>query len=101
MMAKQRQLNLLGLAMRSRNLVSGDELVEQAIKKSQVALVCCASDASAKTRERYIELAKRHKIVCNLSFNRQEISQAIGRKRTICGITNRGMVKTFLSYEKE
>jgi len=98
MMPKQKQLNLLGLATRARCLVSGDEMVEKAIKNNQVNVVICASDASESTRERYIGMCERNNVPLNLTFTKYEISHAIGKCRTICAINNRGMTKKFLSY---
>ena len=49
MTPEQKKLNMLGLANRSGNLISGDELVEKAIKRGRVALVICAQDVSDAT----------------------------------------------------
>lgn len=98
MQVKQKQLNMLGLAKKASQLVSGDELVEKAIKNHQVKLVICASDASQATLSRYQRLCQTHQIPLFTEFNRDEISGAIGSRRTICAIRNDGMVKTFLSY---
>ena len=98
MMTKQKELNLLGLAQRASKLVSGDERVEKAVKNLQVHLVIVASDTSSKTQDRYQALAKKAGIpVCN-QLTSHEISQALGKSRRICGITDSGMAKTFLSY---
>lgn len=98
MMPQQKQLNLLGLATRSRNLVSGDEMVERAIKQGRVQVVVCASDASEATRQRYTDLCERENTQLNTDFTRFEISHAIGKSRSICAISNRGMSEKFLSY---
>ncbi|MGX7092290.1 L7Ae/L30e/S12e/Gadd45 family ribosomal protein [Hutsoniella sourekii] len=99
MSPKQKQLNLLGLAQRAGYLVTGDELVEKASKTGQVVLIVCASDASDKTKKRYQDLSEYWQIPVSFAFNRLEISQALGKKRTLCGLKNRGMAKKFLSYE--
>lgn len=98
MMPQQKQLNLLGLATRSRNLVSGDEMVEKAIKQHKVYLVVVASDASDATLDRYTGICERENVALNTDFTRIEISHAIGKSRTICAISNRGMSEKFLSY---
>lgn len=43
---------MLGLAMRARKLITGEELVVKAIRQGQVKLVILASDASANTRKK-------------------------------------------------
>ncbi|MCW6660281.1 ribosomal L7Ae/L30e/S12e/Gadd45 family protein [Aerococcaceae bacterium NML191292] len=96
---KQKQLNMLGLAMRARQLVSGDELVSDAVKKHRVHVVICASDASEATKERYIALCQRENIPLNLTYTKYDISYAIGKSRTLCAISDKGMAKRFLSYE--
>lgn len=89
---------MLGLAQRAGKLISGDERVEKAIKERHVGLVILAQDASEKTIHRYQALTKRQDIPLHLAFNRLEISQSIGKKRTVCAIQDRGMTKKFLSY---
>ena len=98
MKAREKQLNLLGLGQRARKLVSGDELVEQALKQGKLVLVVCASDSSNKTLERYRTLCEREDIIYNEEFTRSEISHAIGKSRSIVGLTDLGMARKFLSY---
>ncbi|MGZ7246578.1 ribosomal L7Ae/L30e/S12e/Gadd45 family protein, partial [Streptococcus pyogenes] len=43
---KQKVLNLLGLAQRAGRLISGEELVVDAIRKGQAKLVFLAEDAA-------------------------------------------------------
>ena len=98
MTPEQKKLNMLGLANRSGNLISGDELVEKAIKRGRVALVICAQDASDATRARYQDWSQSYHVPLEMTFNREQISHAVGKTRSIVAITNRGMAKTFLSY---
>ncbi|UUX34627.1 L7Ae/L30e/S12e/Gadd45 family ribosomal protein [Fundicoccus culcitae] len=95
---RQKQLNLLGLATRARNLISGDELVTKAIKQGKVHLVICANDASASTLERYDAMCQRYNVALDTSFSRMEISQAIGKSRSICAMNNQGMANKFHEY---
>lgn len=98
MIPEQKKLNMLGLANRSGNLISGDELVEKAIKRGRVALVICAQDASDATRARYQDWSQSYHVPLEMTFNREQISHAVGKTRSIVAITNRGMAKTYLSY---
>lgn len=98
MTPEQKKLNLLGLATRAGYLVSGDEMVEKAIKNGSVQLVICAKDASEATLTRYQGLCERNNKRLVLEFTRDEISHAIGKSRSICAINNHGMMKKFLSY---
>lgn len=101
MKSEQKQLNMLGLAMRARELISGDELVYEAIKKKRVHLVICGKDASPSTKERYQFICQKENVPLHLEFTKDEISIAIGKSRTICAMTNRGMANKFLSYQSE
>ncbi|WP_454920079.1 L7Ae/L30e/S12e/Gadd45 family ribosomal protein [Abiotrophia defectiva] len=98
MTPEQKKLNMLGLANRSGNLISGDELVEKAIKRGRVALVICAQDVSDATRTRYQDWSQRYHVPLEMTFNREQISHAVGKTRSIVAITNQGMAKTYLSY---
>lgn len=100
MTPRQKKLNLLGLATRARQLISGDELVEKAVKNGTLKLVICANDASQATLDRYQRLCGCNNVELNTEFSREEISQAIGKSRTLCGLNNQGMIKTFLSYSE-
>ena len=90
MTPEQKKLNMLGLANRSGNLISGDELVEKAIKRGRVALVICAQDASDATRARYQDWSQRYHVPLEMTFNREQISHAVGKTRSIVAITNQG-----------
>ncbi|MBG9980021.1 ribosomal L7Ae/L30e/S12e/Gadd45 family protein [Facklamia sp. DSM 111018] len=98
MIFKQKQLNLLGLSLRASKLISGDEQVEKGIKKGKVHLILVANDASSATKERYQKMSVQYNVPIHINFNRYEISHAIGKSRTICGITDHGISQKFLSY---
>lgn len=97
----QRKLNMLGLATRARLIVSGDEFVEDALKKNKVYLVVCANDASQKTIERYKNLTTKYNVALDLTFDSVAISNAIGKARRIIALTDEGMAKKYLSYENK
>ncbi len=48
----QHYLSLLGLCMRAGELVTGEELTLEAVRKKNVALVLLASDASENTAKK-------------------------------------------------
>lgn len=99
MISTKKQLNLLGLSLRAGKLIHGDESVEKAIKRHHIYLIILASDVSDSTRERYKRFAKEYQVpLCN-RYSRQEISHAIGKARAICGMSDKGLAKLFLSYE--
>jgi Ribosomal protein HS6-type (S12/L30/L7a) len=50
---KQKALNLLGLAIRARQLESGSPTVLDAIRKQRAQLVIIAEDASPNTKKQF------------------------------------------------
>ena len=50
---RDRVLSMLGLAARSRNVVSGGFATEEAVKSGKAYLVIIAEDASDNTRKKY------------------------------------------------
>lgn len=98
MKASEKELNMLGLCQRAGKLVSGDELVEKALKQGKVHVLICASDVSVKTLNRYQKYSQAYQVPLNTHFNKIQLSHAIGKSRSLCGIQDRGMAKKFLSY---
>lgn len=98
MRPEQKQLNMLGLAQRASELISGDEMVEKALKNHRIHLILLANDASLATQNRYQKLTQLYQVPMIQTFSKYEISHAIGKSRTICGITNKGMANKFISY---
>ena len=54
-MKQNKVLSLLGLAMRGRNLVSGEFQTLEAIKNGSAMLVIIAEDASANTKKLFTD----------------------------------------------
>ncbi len=101
MNTKQKALNFIGLAQRGNKLISGDERVEKAIKNGQATVIIMANDVSEKTSERYQYLSDTYQKPLVSDFDSFEISQALGKKRSLCCLTDRGMTKKLLSYFTE
>lgn len=98
MTPEEKKLNLLGLAQRAGFLITGDEMVEKAIKSKNIRLVIAASDLSDATSQRYERMASNYDFHLDRSFDTIAISNALGKKRSICAIHNDGMIKKYLSY---
>lgn len=99
MMAQQKQLNLLGLATRAGKLITGEELVLKAIQKNEAKLVLVAEDCSDNTREKMQNKCHFYKVPLEISFTKAEISQAIGKSRSICAFTDKGFVDSYLKLK--
>lgn len=94
-MVNQRQqiLNLLGLARRAGQLVTGEGTVLTAIQKGQLKLVFIASDVGSSTGKKINDKCQSYGVEVVNNFSRFEISQSIGQARTIIGVTGAGFAK--------
>ncbi|MCO6541610.1 MAG: ribosomal L7Ae/L30e/S12e/Gadd45 family protein [Lactobacillus sp.] len=94
-MNRQQVLNLLGMAYKSRRLVSGQDLVLQAIKQQQAQFVFLASDLSVASKKELKFAVEKHDLPFTDEFSQLELSQAIGRPRKTIAITDQGFSNRF------
>ncbi len=79
-MKSERELYFaLGLAQKAGKLASGDQGVEDALKKGQGCLVLMAPDVSDRTRERLEGLCRRYGVPLRPGLPMAEMGQAVGR----------------------
>lgn len=90
---KRKILNLLGLAQRAGYIVTGEDNVTIAMQKQKVKIVFVAKDASANTLDKFEKKCYFYKVECNLDFDTDELSQALGKSRKIIGLTDQGFYK--------
>lgn len=91
----QKQLNLLGLATRARQLASGEGGVLDEVKKNKATLVIVATDCSPATKKKMFDKCQFYKVPCIEQFTTIEISQAIGKKRSIVCFVDGGFANSF------
>lgn len=92
--------NLVGLAMRARKVVSGDELFDS-IRQSKVSLVIVASDASENTKKKVFDKCKFYGIECIEVEDSIRLNHAIGKvNRMAIGIQDDGFKKSMLNCWK-
>lgn len=70
---------LLGLAMRARKVITGEELVLQAVRSNQAKLVLLASDASANTAKKVQDKCSYYGVSCVTTGDRHSLGHAIGK----------------------
>lgn len=78
---EEKCLNLIGLARRSGELVSGFDKVSEQLKKQHVAVLLLASDAAGNGREKAVRAAGGRPIVDR--FDRTKLSLALGRENVV------------------
>lgn len=87
--------------MRAGKVISGQDIVLSGIRKQKVKLVLVASDASENTKKMMIDKCSYYHVQYIDTLTSQEISQAIGRKRMICGICDNGFAKGMITKMQE
>ena len=90
---KDKVIALLGLARRANKTILGETIL-QVLSQDKVKFILIASDASAKTQERYLKKCHYYQIKYSLDFDSDELAAAIGRNnvKTI-GIVDEGFAK--------
>lgn len=95
---KQKILNLLGLATRANLLVSGEDIVIDAIQKKKAKIVFLGSDASENTLDKFQKKCFYYNIELNTMFTSEELSRSIGKTRMVLAIVDSGFQKSIKKY---
>lgn len=86
--------NLLGLAQRAGKIVSGEESVENALRKGKVRMLILAEDASANTSKLFNNLTKTVGVPLFVHGTKLELGLAIGKShRSAIAITDINFVR--------
>ncbi|HFI0065220.1 YlxQ-related RNA-binding protein [Streptococcus suis] len=94
---KQKILNLLGLAQRAGRLISGEELVVDAIRKQQAKLVFLADDAAGNLSKKVTDKSHTYQVEVVTAFSTLELSAAVGKARKVLAVTDAGFTKKMRS----
>lgn len=93
---RQKVLQSLGLARRAKKLTTGIDLVIDQVRLGKAYLVFCANDAGQSTKKKITDKCNSYNVTCSLEFTRDELSAAIGSKRSIIAVTDAGFAKKFM-----
>lgn len=86
----QKFLTMLGFAMKSGKIITGDDTCEMFMKKRKIKLLIVAADASENTKDKFRFLTKQAEVQIIEISTKEELSQAIGKyNRAVIGITDR------------
>lgn len=92
---------LMGLAVRGRNLVSGEFSVETALKKNQAKLVIIASDASDNTKKHFRDMCNFRDVPLIVYGDKASIGHAISQEsRASVAILDEGLSKAVLKEKQ-
>ncbi len=87
-------LNFLGLALSAGAIITGEQMVVQAIQGKKVHLVLLAEDISANTFKKVTDKCKFYEVEWVQKASSDEIGHALGKEfRKVVGITDPNFAK--------
>ena len=96
---KDRVLSMLGLAARSRNVVSGGFATEEAVKSGKAYLVIIAEDASDNTRKKYSNMCRFYEVPYEYYSVKEILGHAIGKEERSClAVTDKGFADSIQKH---
>ena len=96
-MKQNKILSLLGIAMRGRNLVSGEFQTEGAVKNGSAMLVIIAEDASANTKKLFTDKCSFYEVPVYQFGTKAELGRAIGKDlRSSLGVCDAGLADAII-----
>ncbi|UQS85475.1 ribosomal L7Ae/L30e/S12e/Gadd45 family protein [Apilactobacillus apisilvae] len=90
---KDKILNFIGIAKRAGKVTTGEDILLSAIKNNKVKFLLVASDTGQSSYKKFMDKSSYYGIPVNNMFLKNELSNAIGMKRTIIGISDNGFAK--------
>ncbi len=96
-MKQNKVLMLLGLAMRGRNLISGEFQTVEAVRKGSAMLVILAKDASANTKKLFTNKCSYYEVPLYEYGTKEELGRAIGKEfRSSLGVCDAGLADAII-----
>jgi ribosomal protein L7Ae-like RNA K-turn-binding protein len=96
---KDKVLSMLGLAARSRNVVSGGFATEAAVKEGKAALVIIAEDASGNTRKKYSNMCNYYEVPCAFHGTKAVLGHSMGKdERSVLAVTDEGFADSIRKH---
>ncbi len=87
--------SLLGLAAKSRNLVSGEFMTEKVIKDGKAVLVIVSDDSSDNTKKMFSNMCIHYEVPLETYGTKANLGHAIGKEqRASLAITDKGFAET-------
>lgn len=91
--------SLLGLAAKSRNVVSGEYAVEKAVKSGSAVLVIISGDASDNTVKLFGNMCDFYEVPMFRYGTKEELGHAMGKEvRASLAITEEGFAESIRKY---
>lgn len=91
--------SLLGLAARSRNVVSGEFATEKAVKAGSAVMVIVSEDASENTVKLFSNMCDFYEVPLFRYGTKEELGHAMGKEvRASLAITDEGFAKSIRKH---
>lgn len=95
-------LSLIGLAMKSGNVVSGEFMTEKAVKSGQAFLVIISSEASDNTRKKFSNMCEFYQVPCSSYGKSEDLGHSMGKEfRVSLAITDKGFADSIRKQLKD
>lgn len=89
--------SFLGLCQRAGQLVSGEFIVNNALKRGQLKLLIIAEDASMNTRDTYVTYAGNKNIPYLIIGDKETLGSSIGKEyRALIGVKDKKMAENLI-----
>lgn len=96
-MKQNKVLSLLGLAMRGRNLVSGEFQTVESVKTGSAMLIIIAEDASENTKKLFRDKCSYYEVPIREYGTKEMLGRAIGKDlRSSLGICDAGLADAII-----
>ena len=97
-MKNDRILSLLGMAIMSGNLVSGEFMTEKAVKGRKAHLVIVSEEASDNTKKKFSNMCSFYEVPLYFYETMEELGHCIGKTfRASLAVTSEGLAKSIIS----
>ncbi|MDD3173522.1 MAG: ribosomal L7Ae/L30e/S12e/Gadd45 family protein [Herbinix sp.] len=88
----KKAFNLLGIATKSGNLVSGEFSTEKAVKGHKAALVIVADDASDNTKKMFTNMCTYYNVPIYFFGDKDDLGHAMGKEfRASLAVLDKGL----------
>ena len=95
----QKVLSMLGLAARSRNVVSGGFATESAVKSGKAYLVIVSEDASDNTKKKFRNMCEFYKVPFHVFEEKGKLGHSMGKEdRTSLAVTDAGFADSIQKH---
>lgn len=101
-MIEQKIMNLLSMAQRANQVVSGEFAAQKALQEGHAKLLILAEDIAEETKKSYIALAEKYRVPFHYLLTREQLGQCIGKNfRAAAVLLDSGFSKAIEKWLKE